>query len=116
MSGQVYDKTWKRTDRCGDLRLGDQGRSVVLNGWLRRRRDLGGIIFLELWDHTGTTQVVLNPERAPEVHERAKDLRSEYVLAVKGRVSVRPEGTENPGMPTGEVEVLVEDFLLLSPS
>ena len=116
MSGQVYDKTWKRTDRCGDLRLGDQGRSVVLNGWLRRRRDLGGIIFLELWDHTGTTQVVLNPERAPEVHERAKDLRSEYVLAVKGRVSVRPEGTENPGMTTGEVEVLVEDFLLLSPS
>ena len=116
MIGQVYDKTWKRTDRCGDLRLADQGREVVLNGWLRRRRDLGGIIFLELWDHTGTTQVVLNPERAPEVHERAKDLRSEYVLAVRGLVTPRPEGTENLAMATGEVEVLVEDFLLLSPS
>ena len=72
---------------------------MVLNGWLRKRRDLGGIIFLELWDHTGTVQVVFNPEATPDAHEKAKDLRSEYVLAVKGTVRRRPAGTENPNLP-----------------
>ncbi len=91
-----------------------EGRDVVLNGWIRSRRDLGGIIFLELWDHSGILQVVLNPERNPELHERAKALRSEYVLAVKGRVTRRPEGTENPELPTGNWEVPVDDFRVLS--
>ncbi len=111
-----FDAFWKRTEMCGALRLEDEGRQVVLNGWVRRRRDLGGLIFVELWDNTGVTQVVFNPEIVPEVHERAKTLRSEYVISVRGKVGKRPEGTVNSSMKTGEVEVVVEDFLLLSPA
>ena len=111
-----YTRDWQRTMYCGAPRIGDAGSEAVLNGWLRARRDLGGIIFLELWDHTGTTQIVLNPEEIPEVHARAKDLRSEYVLAVKGKLRKRPEGTENPSIDTGGVELLASDFILLSPS
>jgi len=112
----AYTQEWKRTIRCGEPRVAHAGADVVLNGWLRARRDLGGIIFIELWDYTGATQVVFNPEEIPEVHARAKDLRSEYVLSVRGRLRKRPEGTENPAIATGEVEVVAEDFLLLSPS
>ena len=75
-----YTSEWKRTLYCGEPRLDLAGREVILNGWLRARRDLGGIIFIELWDHTGATQIVFNPEEIPDVHARAKDLRSEYVL------------------------------------
>lgn len=111
-----YGATWKRTLRCGEPRPEDDGRELVLNGWLRTRRDLGGIIFFELWDKTGVTQVVFNPERNPEVHERASALRSEYVLAVRGKLRKRPEGTENPELATGEVELVADDFIVLSPS
>ncbi|MDR0647964.1 MAG: aspartate--tRNA ligase [Synergistaceae bacterium] len=111
-----YTNEWKRTLYCGEPRIEDTGRAMVLNGWLRARRDLGGIIFIELWDHTGATQIVFNPEAIPEAHARAKDLRSEYVLAVKGVLRERPEGTSNPAIATGDVELAVEDFLLLSPS
>jgi aspartyl-tRNA synthetase len=111
-----YTNEWKRTLYCGEPRIGDAGRAVVLNGWLRARRDLGGIIFIELWDHTGATQIVFNPEAIPEAHARAKDLRSEYVLAVKGVLRERPEGTSNPAIATGEVEMAVQDFVLLSSS
>ena len=79
-----YDASWQRTMYCGAPRLEDAGKETVLNGWLRCRRDLGGIIFIELWDKTGVTQVVFNPELNAEAHERAGALRSEYVLAVKG--------------------------------
>lgn len=109
-----FDTTWKRTVYCGRVESSLEGQDVLLNGWVRSRRDLGGIIFLEIWDHTGVVQVVLNPERNPELHERAKSLRSEYVLAVKGKVTRRPEGTENPGLPTGDWEVPVDDFMVLS--
>ena len=111
-----YDTTWKRTLFCGEPRLSDEGKEAVLNGWLRCRRDLGGIIFIELWDKTGVTQVVFNPELNAEAHERAGFLRSEYVLAVKGHLRRRPEGTENPELPTGQVELLVDDFIVLSPA
>ena len=94
----------------------DAGKKAVLNGWLRCRRDLGGIIFIELWDKTGVTQIVFNPELNAEAHDRAGALRSEYVLAVKGTLRKRPEGTENPELATGEVELLVEDFIVLAPS
>lgn len=111
-----YTADWKRTACCGEPRLAAAGERIVLNGWLRARRDLGGIIFIELWDHTGATQIVFNPEAIPDVHARAKDLRSEYVLAVRGTLQRRPEGTENPSLATGEVELMADDFLLLAPS
>ena len=101
---------------CGAPRLEDAGKKTVLNGWLRCRRDLGGIIFIELWDKTGVTQVVFNPELNAEAHGRAGALRSEYVLAVKGMLRRRPEGTENPDLATGAVELLVDDFIVLAPA
>ncbi|MDY2984384.1 MAG: aspartate--tRNA ligase [Synergistes jonesii] len=111
-----YDAAWQRTMYCGAPRVEDAGKEAVLNGWLRCRRDLGGIIFIELWDKTGVTQVVFNPELNAEAHGRAGALRSEYVLAVRGMLRRRPEGTENPELATGEVELLVEDFIVLSPA
>lgn len=111
-----YDASWQRTMYCGAPRLEDAGKETVLNGWLRCRRDLGGIIFIELWDKTGVTQVVFNPELNAEAHERAGALRSEYVLAVKGKLRQRPEGTENPDLATGAVELLVDDFIVLAPA
>lgn len=114
--GQRYDASWKRTLYCGEPRLENAGSEVVLNGWMRTRRDLGGIIFIELWDKTGVTQVVFNPELNAEAHEKAGALRSEYVLAVKGKLRRRPEGTENTDLNTGQVELTVSDFLVLSPS
>jgi aspartyl-tRNA synthetase len=116
VSSRYFDDAWKKTVYCGQVGSKDEGKATVLNGWLRKRRDLGGIIFLEIWDHTGTVQVVFNPEATPEGHEMAKDLRSEFVVAVKGTVRRRPEGTENPNLPTGEWELLAEDLLVLSPS
>ena len=116
MTLEIYGSAWKRTHYCGEPRLDQAGQSVVLNGWVRRRRDLGGIIFIELWDHTGITQVVFNPELEASVHEKAGDLRSEYVLAVKGTLRKRPEGTENPAHQTGQVELLAEQLLVLSQS
>jgi len=116
MKSQFFDSSWKRTSYCGYVPLpGENGAEVVLNGWLRRRRDLGGIIFIELWDHTGTVQVVFGPDIG-SLYEKAKGLRNEFVLAVRGRVRKRPEGTENPSMQTGDREVVVEDFIVLSPS
>ena len=111
-----YDESWKRTFFCGETKLEDVGKEVILNGWLHRRRDLGGIIFIELWDKTGVTQLIFNPGLNAEAHERASSLRSEYVLAVKGKLRKRPEGTENPELKTGLVEIIVDDFLVLSSS
>lgn len=113
---QLYDASWKRTLYCGEPHIGHEGNEVVLNGWVRTRRDLGGIIFIELWDKTGVTQVVFNPALNGAAHEKAGALRSEYVLAVKGKLSRRPAGTENLELATGRVELLVSDFIVLSPS
>jgi aspartyl-tRNA synthetase len=110
-----FDDYWKRTRLCGQVEEDAIGEEIKVNGWVRRRRDLGGIIFIELWDYSGPVQIVFNPD-AGDVHGRGGDLRSEYCIAVRGKVTKRPEGTENPTLATGKVEVVVEDFLLLSPA
>ncbi|CAN5682451.1 aspartate--tRNA ligase [soil metagenome] len=90
---------------CGELRASDAGTSAVLKGWVNRRRDHGGLIFLDLRDRYGLTQVVCNPEDSPAAHGVAEGIRSEYVVEVRGNVRERPEGTRNSRMPTGDVEV-----------
>jgi aspartyl-tRNA synthetase len=90
---------------CGSLRLADVGQDVTLHGWVHRRRDLGGLVFIDLRDRYGLTQIVFNPEIAPEAHAAASDVRSEYVLEVRGIVRERPEGTRNPKLATGDIEV-----------
>src|ERR1700682_142576 len=90
---------------CGSLRASDEGREVELYGWVARRRDHGGLIFIDLRDRWGAVQVVFNPTKSPEAHEAASELRSEYVVRVKGTVGRRPAGSENPKMATGDVEV-----------
>lgn len=90
---------------CGSLRAADAGRELTLNGWVNRRRDLGGLIFIDLRDRFGITQVVFNPQVAPDAHETASRLRNEYVISVTGKVNIRPEGTENARMATGQIEL-----------
>lgn len=109
-----FSPSWKRTVMCGLVSEGHLGNRITVNGWVRKRRDLGGIIFIELWDRSGVIQAVFNPEVCPEPHDRAGDLRSEYVVAVTGFVRVRPDGTTNEDMPTGKFELMVEDFILLA--
>ncbi len=106
----------KRTDYCGDLKREDADREVTLLGWVQRRRDLGGLIFIEMRDRQGIVQTVFNPEINPEAHEKAQSLRSEYVVGVKGKVVLRPEGTVNPNLKTGEIEVVVKDLKILNVS
>jgi aspartyl-tRNA synthetase len=107
---------WKRSDYCGGLRSTQVGQEVVLMGWVAKRRDHGGLIFVDLRDRDGIAQIVFDPERAPAPHSKAESARNEYVLAIKGTVALRPEGTVNPKMKTGEVEVLVTECKLLNPS
>src|SRR4030042_4272232 len=104
----------KRTDYCGDLRKKDVGREVTLLGWIQRRRDLGGLIFIELRDRQGIVQVVFNPGISPEAHEKAQSLRSEYVVSVRGKVVLRPSGTANPKLNTGEIEVMGEEMKIVN--
>jgi aspartyl-tRNA synthetase len=99
---------------CGSLRAADEGREVELYGWVARRRDHGGLIFIDLRDRWGAVQIVFNPTNAPQAHERASDLRAEYVVRVAGRVARRRPGAENPRMPTGEVEVIASDLEVIS--
>jgi aspartyl-tRNA synthetase len=107
---------WRRTHTCGDLRKADIGSQVLLMGWVQTRRDHGGLIFVDLRDRYGVTQVVFNPEIAPEVHEKAHSLRDEYVIAVQGRVERRPQAMENPRLATGEIEVAVDGLKILNES
>src|SRR5512143_3889036 len=95
----------KRTGYCGDLDKKDVNKEVVLLGWVQRRRDLGGLIFIEMRDRQGIVQVIFNPEVNPEAHEKAQSLRSEFVVAVKGKAAERPPGTVNPKLKTGEIEI-----------
>lgn len=104
----------KRTHHCGLLRAEDVGQKVTLMGWVQRRRDHGGLIFIDLRDRSGIVQVVLSPEVDEEAFHRGEEVRSEYVLAVRGTVSVRPEGTENPNLATGQVEVYAEELQILN--
>ncbi len=94
-----------RTANCGALRLDDVGRTVTLAGWVHRRRDHGGVLFIDLRDGEGLVQVVFHPEVAPAAVDAASDFRNEWVVQVTGEVAVRPSGTENPQLPTGGVEV-----------
>ncbi len=105
-----------RTHYCGDLRITDNGKHVKLCGWVENWRDHGGIVFIDLRDLTGITQIVFNPEVSKEVHEIAHKLRAEFVIAIEGEVSPRPEGTVNPKLPTGEIEVIVKKVEILSPA
>lgn len=104
----------RRTHSCCELGAGDVGTEVVLMGWVQRRRDHGGVIFVDLRDREGLTQVVFNPTVDEAVHDKAQAIRSEYVLGVRGTVERRPEGMANPKLKTGEIEVLVRELRLLN--
>lgn len=105
---------WKRTHHCNELTKQDLGKEVCLMGWVQYRRDHGGLIFIDLRDREGLTQIVFSPEENAQAHEEAHCLRSEYVLAVKGKVRERPQGMENQRLTTGEIEVLVKEWKLLN--
>lgn len=111
-----FGRQMKRTDYCGRLTAKDSGKKVTLCGWVNRRRDHGGLIFIDLRDREGIVQVVFNPQISAEVHESADRIRGEYVLSVSGNVSPRPEGTVNPNIGTGEIEVLADELHILNES
>jgi aspartyl-tRNA synthetase len=104
----------QRTHTCGELREEHIGKEVVLNGWVDTRRDLGGVIFIEMRDRYGLTQVVFEPVFHAQAHQDGKVLRNEYVVSVEGVVRKRPEGTENPNLPTGNIDVLVNKVVVLN--
>ncbi|HEX9828836.1 MAG TPA: aspartate--tRNA ligase, partial [Bacteroidota bacterium] len=104
----------KRTHTCGELRAGDIGKSVTLCGWVDVRRDLGGVIFIDLRDRYGKTQIVFAPQHNEQTYEAAKVLRSEFVVSVTGKVERRPAGTENSDLPTGEVDVVITELTILN--
>jgi aspartyl-tRNA synthetase len=106
----------KRTHFCNQLGLDNTGEEVILMGWVLRRRDHGGVIFIDLRDRWGITQVVFNPELNSEVHAKAHAIRSEWVLAVKGRVERRPPAMDNPNLKTGAIEILVDELRILNAS
>lgn len=101
---------------CGSLRAADDGRKVELYGWVARRRDHGGLLFIDLRDRWGPVQVVFNPTKAPQAHALATDLRAEFVVRVKGIVGKRPSGSENPRMATGDVEVSAAELEIITRS
>src|SRR5579871_3127522 len=106
----------RRTQTCGELRAKDAGSRALLMGWVHRRRDLGGVIFIHLRDREGVTQIVFHTDSSAEVHAKAEMLRSEYVVAVEGTVALRTPETVNPNLPTGEVEILAEKIWILNES
>ncbi len=104
----------KRTHTCGELRSTHIGQQATLTGWVDTRRDLGGVIFIDLRDRYGKTQVVFNPKNIETIHALAKDLRTEFVISVTGKVEKRPDGTENSKLGTGEIDVLAEELTILN--
>jgi aspartyl-tRNA synthetase len=104
-----------KTHNCGELNISDDGKSVILAGWLQVRRDLGGLIFLELRDRSGLVQVTVDPS-VGEAFSVAEKIRNEYVLQVEGKVRIRPEGTVNPNLVSGDIEVLAQRITILNPS
>ncbi len=118
----VYDKyrfiddlgDWKRSQHNNELCAANIGEQVCLMGWVQFRRDHGGLIFIDLRDREGLTQVVFSPEHNAEAHERAHAIRSEYVVAIKGLVRARPEGMANSNLVTGEIEIVVDEWKILN--
>lgn len=108
--------SYRRTSNCGTLRKEHIGQNVLLAGWVHRRRDHGGLIFIDLRDRFGLTQLVFDPEKNPHAHEASEKLRAEYVIAIQGTVIPRREGMSNPKLATGEIEVLVTNLEILSKS
>ena len=106
----------QRTHTCGQLRKADAGSDVTLSGWVDTRRDHGGVIFIDLRDRYGKTQIVFNPEHNAETHEAASVLRSEYVISVRGKVEERPDGMANPDLDTGDIDVMVDILDILNTS
>ena len=106
----------RRTHTCGELRTENTGQRALLMGWVHRRRDLGGVVFIHLRDRDGITQLVLRADSNSEVHKKADQLSSEYVIAVEGVVELRSPETINPTIPTGEVELAVESLWILNES
>jgi aspartyl-tRNA synthetase len=105
-----------RTHTCGELTVAHIGQTVVLNGWVHARRDHGNVIFYDLRDRWGITQIVFNPAIDAKAHAQAHQLRSEYVVAIRGTVTRRPAGSENPKLSTGEIEVMAQVVEILNPS
>ena len=105
-----------KTHSCGELSRKGVGSEVTLAGWVDRRRDHGGLIFIDLRDREGVVQVVFNPEVSASCHKIASEMRSEYVVRVSGKIALRPPGTENPKLPTGEIEVIAHNTEILNPS
>jgi aspartyl-tRNA synthetase len=106
----------RRTHMCGALRASDAGKKATLMGWVNKRRDLGSLIFVDLRDRTGVTQVVINAERDAAIHKKAEALRNEYVIAVTGTVKLRDASTVNKNIATGEVELVAEELRILNES
>jgi aspartyl-tRNA synthetase len=104
----------RRTHTCGELREKNIGENVVLNGWVDTRRDLGGLIFIDLRDRYGITQIVFEPGFNKEAHENAKELRSEFVISIEGQVRRRPPETDNPAIPTGHIDIMVNKLTILN--
>ena len=105
-----------KTHSCGELRTKHVGQEVTLAGWVNRRRDHGGVIFVDLRDRSGVVQIVANPEGASDAHAVAQQVRGEYVIQLKGVVQPRPAGLTNPDIPTGEIEVVAEEVKVLNPA
>ena len=105
-----------KSHSCGELSKKDVGAKVTLAGWVDRRRDHGGLIFIDLRDREGIVQVVFNPDTSKLCHEIASEMRNEYVVRVSGEVALRPRGTENPKLPTGDIEVIAHNTDILNPS
>ena len=104
----------KRSHYCGELRLADAGQAAKLTGWVMRRRDHGGVIFVDLRDKSGITQVVFDPMISQVAHELANQIRNEFVLCVSGKIRGRGEGATNPNLPTGEIEIAADQLEILN--
>jgi len=109
-------EVYYRTHTCGELDARNIGQQVTLAGWVNKRRDHGGLVFLDIRDRYGITQVISDPERAPEVHHMASELRSEYVVQISGKVVPRLAGTENQNLSTGAIEIAADAIEILNPS
>jgi aspartyl-tRNA synthetase len=106
--------SWKRTNSCGELRKNDIKKEVTLMGWTQSRRDHGGLIFIDLRDRSGITQIVFDPEDSAEAHQKAHYIKNEYVIAIEGIVVPRLASSENPNIPTGEIEVKAKQIKILN--